>query len=35
MGSLDGMFANTSLALDGLLGAITGSVEGIFGIFGS
>ncbi|PTR30390.1 hypothetical protein C8K36_102238 [Rhodococcus sp. OK519] len=35
MGSLEGLFANSSAALDQLLGTITGSVEGILGIFGS
>ncbi len=35
MGSLDGLFANSSAALEDLFDTITGSVEGIFGIFGS
>lgn len=35
MASLEGLFAHSSAALDNLLGTITGSVQGIFGIFGS
>jgi len=35
MGSLEGLFANSSASLEDLLETITGSVEGIFGIFGS
>lgn len=35
MGSLENLFANSSASLEDLLDTITGSVEGIFGIFGS